>query len=173
MIHIRGRHKKIKALKKLLTKLVSYSTARYRQTVHTNRASVHQAAKLVAALLKVARVTAGLAESNGSLQPGLWFKSPAAWLSRSGINSGTLRSVIDYGLPWPFLFHGGLHDSAAAQHGHSFPWMLKTASKLIFTQNCTSCKSWEKAIPATCRQSWRCKWAHVNAFAARSIYISH
>jgi len=34
-------------------------------------ASVHQAAKLVAALLRVAGVTAGLAESNGSLQPGL------------------------------------------------------------------------------------------------------
>jgi len=33
--------------------------------------SVHQAAKLVAALLRVAGVTAGLAESNGSLPPGL------------------------------------------------------------------------------------------------------
>ena len=32
---------------------------------------VHQAAKLVAALLRVARVTAGLAESSGSLSPGL------------------------------------------------------------------------------------------------------
>jgi len=32
-----------------------------RQTVHTHRASVHQAAKLVTALLRVARVTAGLA----------------------------------------------------------------------------------------------------------------
>jgi len=42
-----------------------------RQTVHTSRASVHQAAKLVAALLRVAGVTAGLAESNGSLPPGL------------------------------------------------------------------------------------------------------
>jgi len=42
-----------------------------RQTVHTHRASVHQAAKLAAALLRVARVTAGLAESNGSLPPGL------------------------------------------------------------------------------------------------------
>ena len=40
------------------------------QTVHTHCASVHQAAKLVAALLRVARVTAGLAESNGSLPPG-------------------------------------------------------------------------------------------------------
>jgi len=42
-----------------------------RQTVHTHRASVHHAAKLVAALLMVAGVTAGLAESNGSLPPGL------------------------------------------------------------------------------------------------------
>ena len=37
-----------------------------RQTVHTHCASVHQAAKLVAALLRVVGVTAGLAESNGS-----------------------------------------------------------------------------------------------------------
>jgi len=37
------------------------------QTVHTH----HQAAKLVAALFTVAGVTAGLAESNGSLPPGL------------------------------------------------------------------------------------------------------
>ena len=42
-----------------------------RQTVHTHCASVHQAPKLVAALLSVARVTAGLAKSNGSLPPGL------------------------------------------------------------------------------------------------------
>ena len=41
-----------------------------RQTVHTHRASVYKAAKLVAALLRVARVTAGLAESNGSLPSG-------------------------------------------------------------------------------------------------------
>jgi len=42
-----------------------------RQTVYTHYTSVHQAAKLVAALLRVARVTAGLAESNVSLPPGL------------------------------------------------------------------------------------------------------
>jgi len=41
------------------------------QTVHTHRAYVHQAAKLVAALLRVAEVTAGLAESTGSLPQGL------------------------------------------------------------------------------------------------------
>ena len=41
-----------------------------RQTAHTHCASVHQVAKLVAALLRVVRVTAGLAESNGSLPQG-------------------------------------------------------------------------------------------------------
>ena len=40
-----------------------------RQTAYTHRASAHEAAKLVAALLRAARVTAGLAESNGSLPP--------------------------------------------------------------------------------------------------------
>jgi len=43
----------------------------FRQTVRTHCVSVHQAAKLVAARLRVAGVTAGLAESNGSLPPGL------------------------------------------------------------------------------------------------------
>jgi len=37
-----------------------------RQTVHIHRASVHQAAKLIAALLRVAGVTAGLAESKST-----------------------------------------------------------------------------------------------------------
>jgi len=41
------------------------------QTVHTHCASVHQSAKLVAALLTVAGVTAGLAGSDGNLPPGL------------------------------------------------------------------------------------------------------
>jgi len=41
------------------------------QTVHIHRAPLQKAAKLVAALLRVAGVTAGLAESNGSLPPGL------------------------------------------------------------------------------------------------------
>ena len=43
----------------------------FRQTVHTHCDSVHQAEKLVAALLRAAGVTAGLAESNGSLTPDL------------------------------------------------------------------------------------------------------
>ena len=43
-----------------------------RQTVHTHRASVHQAAKLVAALFVDTRVTVGLEESNGSLYQTDW-----------------------------------------------------------------------------------------------------
>jgi len=69
------------------------------QTVHTHHASVHQVAKLVAALLRIARVTAGLAESNGSLSPGLWLTSSAGWLPRTGISSGTVRSAIEFRLP--------------------------------------------------------------------------
>ena len=72
-----------------------------RKTVHTHRASVHQTAKLVAALLRAARVTAGLAESNGSIPLGLRLTSPTGWLPRTGISCGTLRSVIEYGLPLP------------------------------------------------------------------------
>jgi len=48
-----------------------------KQTVHTHHASVHQAVKLIAAPLRVAGVTAGLTESNGSLPLGLWLTSPA------------------------------------------------------------------------------------------------
>jgi len=75
-----------------------------RQPAHTHRASVHQAAKLVADLFRVARETAGPAESNGSLPPGLWFTSPAGWPPRTGISSGTLRSVIKYGRPLPLIY---------------------------------------------------------------------
>ena len=78
--------------------------------VHTRRASVHQAAKLVASLLRVAGVTAGLAESNGSLPSGLWLTSPTGWLSRTGISSGTLRSVIEYRLSFTFTFFTQLHN---------------------------------------------------------------
>ena len=71
-----------------------------RHTVHTHRSCVHQAAKSVPALLRVAAVTAGMVESNGSLPRGLWLTSPAGRLPRTGISSGTLCSVIEYGLPF-------------------------------------------------------------------------
>jgi len=73
-----------------------------RRIVHTHRACIHQAAKSVAALSRVARVTAGRVESSGSLPPGVWLTSPAGWLPRTRISSGTLCSAIDYGLPLPF-----------------------------------------------------------------------
>ena len=62
---------------KLQSRLATLSGNSLRQTVHTHCACNHQAAKLVVALLKVARVTAGLAESNGSLPSGLSLTSPA------------------------------------------------------------------------------------------------
>ena len=67
------------------------------QNVHTHRASVHQAAKLVAALLMVEGVTAGLAESNGSLPPGLTYVT-CRLTAKNRDSSRTLRSVIEYGL---------------------------------------------------------------------------
>ena len=51
--------------------VVTLSDNSLRQTAHTHCACVHQATKLVAALFRLAGVTAGLAESNGSLPPGL------------------------------------------------------------------------------------------------------
>ena len=54
--------------------------------------------------LRAGKVTAGLAESNGSLPPGLWLTSSAGWLPTTGINSGTLCSVIEHGLPLPLLY---------------------------------------------------------------------
>jgi len=65
-----------------------------RQTVHTHRVSVHQAAKVIAALLRITRVTTGLAESDGSLPPRLWLTSPAGWLTaRTRISCWTQSSV--------------------------------------------------------------------------------
>jgi len=71
-----------------------------RQTVRTHRTSVHQAAKLVAAFLRVAGVTAGLAESNGSLYRRVY---DSRYLQADCQEPGSApepytRSVIEYGL---------------------------------------------------------------------------
>ena len=84
-----SRRRQVTVLSKLFTPIVPLFTT--------------WAAKFVAALLRVAEVTAGLEESNGSLPPGLWLTSPAGWLPRTGISSGTLRSAVQYGLPLPLL----------------------------------------------------------------------
>ena len=41
-------------------------------------------------------VTVGLVESNDSLPPGLWLRSPAGWLPRTGISSRTLDTRFEY-----------------------------------------------------------------------------
>jgi len=64
----------------------------FRQTVHTHRASVHHAAKLVAALSGVARVTAGLAGSSGSLVRAC---VPCSWSVEAG--GGTRRGETAVG----------------------------------------------------------------------------
>ena len=69
-------------------------------------APVHQAAKLVAALLRVVGVTEGLTESNGSLPP------------RTGISSETLRSVIEYGLPFYNKIEKTYMGELTSQDGH-------------------------------------------------------
>ena len=63
-----SRRCRVAVLGKLFTPIVPF---RGTMGVNSLPKTVHQAAKLVAALLRVARVTACLAESNGSLPPGL------------------------------------------------------------------------------------------------------
>jgi len=58
-------------INKIRSSAVTLSGNSLRKNVHTHRASVYQAAKLVPDLIRVVRVTAGLAASNGSLLPGL------------------------------------------------------------------------------------------------------
>ena len=64
-----------------------------------------QTAKLVAALLRVARVTAGLAESNGSLPPGLWLTVTCRLTAKNRDQlRNPIRSAIECGLPLPYWF---------------------------------------------------------------------
>ena len=77
------------------------------KTVHTHCASVHQAAKLVAALLRTAGVTAGLAESTGS--PTAGFMTHVTAKNRDNLRNPTLGNrvlatfftgTIDEGMPF-------------------------------------------------------------------------
>ena len=70
------------------------------QTVYTHRAT-HQAAKLVAAFLRVARVTSGLVESNGwPPTAGFMTHVTCRLTARNRDQLGTLRSAIENGLPF-------------------------------------------------------------------------
>ena len=61
----------VQKVQKVQIAVTTLSGNSLRQTVHNHCSSVHKAAKLIAALLRVVGVTEGLAESNGSLPPGL------------------------------------------------------------------------------------------------------
>jgi len=78
-----------------------------RQTVDINRASVHQAAKLVTALLRVARVTAGLVENNGSLPSAGFMTHVTCRLTAK--NRDQLRNPRLGTRVWAtFTFHGAI-----------------------------------------------------------------
>ena len=143
-----------------------------RQTVHTHCASVHQAAKLVAALLRVVGVTADMEESNGSLPPGLWLTSPAGWLPRTVISSGTLRSVIDNGLLSLFLstninsyrtcsrYHSAKR-SQAKPSVEAGTWSSQAKQSIVF--------KWKDVTPCSpfstwCRNINRVRWEIIPSF---------
>jgi len=72
-----------------------------RQTIHTHRASVNQAAKLAAAILRVARVTASLAESMAAYRV---YDSRHLQADCQELGSAPESySAIEYGLPLLFL----------------------------------------------------------------------
>ena len=61
--------------------VVTLSGNSLRQTVHTHHVPVYQAAKLVAAVLRLARVTAGLVKSSGSLPTAGFMTHVTCWLT--------------------------------------------------------------------------------------------
>ena len=125
-----------------------------RQTVYAHRASVHQAAKLVAVLLRVGRVTVGLAESYGSLLLGVWLMSPAGWLPRTGISFRTLCSVVRYGLPFciKILLYIFCFWSSAADKADYFSAFERT---LIILQCIMLILFFLVRVSSACR--WHCK----------------
>jgi len=76
---------------------------RCRVTVLDKLSCLCSSSKIGSTLFRGAGLTAGLTESNGSLQSGLWLTSPAGWLPTTVISFGTQCSVIEYGLPF-YLF---------------------------------------------------------------------
>ena len=84
-----------------------------RQTVHTHRASVYQAAKLAAALLRAAGVTAGLVESSGSLPPGLWLSHLQADWQEPGSALKPYARQSSMGYLYPFFSSSTSADNVA------------------------------------------------------------
>jgi len=96
--------------------------------------------KIGSSPLKGCEVTADLAESNGSLPPGLWLTSPAGWLQRTGISSGTLRSAVEYLLP--LLFYWWIQS-----FGVFSVWPMFVFSSVSISQgSVVTCSTWNGVI---------------------------
>jgi len=108
----------------------------------------------------VAGVTAGLAESNGSLPPGLWLTSLAGWLPRTGIGSGTLRSAIEYGLPLPYLLPAEYAEQACGcletvlHRPDGRTWSVVGRPSVCLSVSSFSCCC---GFAAECPAGWRCQ----------------
>ena len=72
----------------------------------------------------------------------LWHTSPAGWLPRTGISSGTLRSVIEYGLALLFSTYREV----------SWPAFLAAARKRRGSEATEECREWWEW---SCRR-WEC-----------------
>ena len=136
---------------------------------------MHQAAKLVAALLRAAKVTAGLmVESNGSLPPGLWLTSPAGWLPRTGISSGILSSVIEYGPPLPFTETRRLASvSCSLSCWRNVNWasLLSTIAAITHLYLWSSLQNNFYDSTAFIARYWRTSELHVSVlFLSRTVY---
>ena len=83
---------------------------------------------------------------------GLWFTSPADWLPRTGISSGTLRSVIEYGPPLPsFLFTIGYpSESVSSSKWHA--WFASRCPGRRLSTWPTTAVSCPTALGALCSQ---------------------
>ena len=101
-----------------------------------------QAAKLVAALLRVARVTAGLAESNGSLYAaGFMTHVTRRLTAKNGISFGTLRSTIEYGLPFPFYLYANNNCNRAQSYTPGQPFLHEQLPCTSYHVSRMSCQS--------------------------------
>jgi len=89
-----------------------------KQTVDIHRASVHQAAKLVTALLRVARVTAGLAK----VLAAYYRVYDSRHLQADPKNRDQIRnlcSAVEYGLPLTLPFRQNLYSQPS-----SMSWVI-------------------------------------------------
>ena len=99
-----------------------------RQTVQTYHASVHQAAKWVAALLRVARVTAGLAESSGIYRVGQ--KNRTVFRLDNFVTVSYSYKGVQYVKIFEILSRKMVQNSHFNEFKYSWPNLLKSSQQL-------------------------------------------